>query len=447
MVSSTLLSNIRPAASRFIKKDLGILVISITLQMICGYLFGHIYDTRISMASGFLVATGQNPYIAQDLSTVFHNATFQNITTIGYPPPWPLFLGLLYLLSFAITPNFLIYNLVIKIPIIIANIGLAYLVADVILKNNGDLVSARNAWIFMLFNPFLIYAGAAWGQIDSIVAVLALSAIVLLFSGNYTFSAFLLALAISFKPIALPLAIIPFLFLYRKSIRQTFTYYGRLIFGGLLFCVLPFVIFKWDPGIIFHNWNAIFTVGGAMSYLVILEPIQNSYQLHGSWWLIGLIWIPVLLLAAFLFRRGIIGFKDLIIKSTALILVFFLSRSWLSEPNIVLVLPFLLILYSLTELDRFKLTAVWVLPLLFSFFNTGTAQMLFPSMPLLMTKWLAFSDYYRTYFLVMKIAIVLVWQILGWSIVVNCFRIKPENSNRQSKNILPVVGNGFSDDY
>ena len=48
------------------------------------------------MATGYLVGTGQNPYIAQDLSAVFQNLTFQNITTVGYPPPWPLLLGLIY---------------------------------------------------------------------------------------------------------------------------------------------------------------------------------------------------------------------------------------------------------------------------------------------------------------------------------------------------------------
>jgi len=36
------------------------------------------------MATGYLVANGQNPYIAQNLGAVFHNSSFQGIT------PWDI---------------------------------------------------------------------------------------------------------------------------------------------------------------------------------------------------------------------------------------------------------------------------------------------------------------------------------------------------------------------
>ena len=76
--------------------------------------------------------------------------------------------------------------------------------------------------------------------------------------------------------------------------------------------------------------------------------------------------------------------EDLLKKSLALILVFFLCRAWLSETNINLLLPLVLILVSMNELDRRALVAIWVLPLIFSFFNTSLAQLFFPSMPGLM---------------------------------------------------------------
>ena len=79
------------------------------------------------------------------------------------------------------------------------------------------------------------------------------------------------------------------------------------------------------------------------------ELLEDTYQLTGYWWLTGLLWIPVL--AVFSFRAlndGIDGFEGLLIKSTGLVLVFFLTRSWLSEPNIILVLPS----YINFDLDR-----------------------------------------------------------------------------------------------
>ena len=56
--------------------DLVLLAASIILQVILALFLGHAYDMRIFMATGYLVGTGQNPYIAQDLSAVFHNSSF-----------------------------------------------------------------------------------------------------------------------------------------------------------------------------------------------------------------------------------------------------------------------------------------------------------------------------------------------------------------------------------
>jgi hypothetical protein len=81
---------------RLQSRGLPLLVLSIVLQVLLGLLFGHLYDTRINMATGYCAATLQNPYVARDLSWLFHNSTFSGITTIGYPPPWPLLLGLIY---------------------------------------------------------------------------------------------------------------------------------------------------------------------------------------------------------------------------------------------------------------------------------------------------------------------------------------------------------------
>lgn len=398
------------------------LFLSISIQLILGILFGHLYDIRLFMATGYLVGTGQNPYISQDLSALFHNLSFQNLTTIGYPPPWALMLGLIYRVTYSIIPNFLFYNLAIKLPVIAANIGLAYTVAGVLRRLGSDTLVVHKAWKFMLFNPFLLYATVAWGQFDSIVALLALSALILLDSGKIKVSAILLALAISFKPTALPLILVPYFYLQNKSIRQVFSYYGFLFFGGLLFCVVPFIIFNWDPSPIFQNWNAHFTVGGGMAFMAYLELITDSYQLGGSWWFLGLLWVPALGATAYLLRHGIIGFKDLLKKSTALILVFFLTRAWLSEPNIVLVLPFILILTSIGEFDRLTLTAIWILPFIFSFFNTATAQLFFPSMPAVMDKLLKLAEDHRTLRLIAKLVIVIPWQITGWFVFIRSFK-------------------------
>jgi len=79
-------------------------------------------------------------------------------------------------------------------------------------------------------------------------------------------------------------------------------------------------------------------------------------------------------------------------------------------------------LTSIGELDGFALAAVWILPLVFSIFNTSPQQLLFPSFPEAMGRMLKLDDDFRTARLVARTALVIPWQIAGWWIVITCFR-------------------------
>jgi len=145
--------------------------------------------------------------------------------------------------------------------------------------------------------------------------------------------------------------------------------------------------------------------------------------MQGHWWLLGLLWIPALAVATVVaLRRGVGGFDDLVKKSVALGLVFFLTRTWLAEPNVILILPLVLILTSLGELDRRALTAVWVIPLLFTVVNASPLQLLFVAFPDAMEASLAVFARYESTTLVVRAALVMAWQIAGWWIVVSCLR-------------------------
>lgn len=431
-----------PADNKTVRsRDWPVLLLSVAVQLGLGVLFGHIYDLRIFMATGYLVASGQNPYLAQDLTAVFHNPTFQAITTVGYPPPWPLVLGLIYRVSYAATSNFLLYNLAIKLPIIAANVGLAYLVGGMLKRLGADEAARRRAWTFMLLNPFVLYVSAAWGEFDSIAAALALASLLLLDSERIKTSAVLLALAVAFKPTPIPLLPMPFFYLMKQPRGRIIIYYGVLAASLLAFCIAPFPLLGWDASPILQHWNAHFVQGGGLAWLTFLELLQGSYQLPGNWWLLGLLWVPALAAAAVVLRRGIAGLEDLVRKSAALIMVFFLARAWLSEPNLMLVLPLVLILTSIRDLDRLTLTALWTLPLIFSFFNVSTAQLFFPSMPGIMKDMLRQMDAIRTARLIAKVVVVIPWEVLGWSIVVRCLRASPVRRSGAGAMALSEVAN------
>ncbi len=393
------------------------------MQLALAPLLGHSWDTKIFMATGYLVGTGHTPYLARsDLSAVFHHAGFSVISAIGYPPPWPLVLGVLYRGVYAVAPNLIVYNVAIKLPLICATIALAYLVAALLTSAGAGPVAARRAWVFLLFNPFLLYVGAAWGQIDVIVALLALAALAALLARRVAVSAVLLALAVCFKPTAAPIALVALVYLLGRSHRRAARYAVVFVGAVLTFYVAPFFALGWSRAPFLQRLNDHFVMNGTMSLTTVARVFRDPLLMTGRWWLLGLVWIPALAAAVVALRRGVGGLDDLVAKSTALVLIFFLTRTWLAEPNIVLVLPLALILTSLGELDRRALTALWVVPLAFTVFNASPLQILWVGFPVTMQRSLTFVAQYGHATLIARAVLVIAWQITGWWIVVACFR-------------------------
>jgi hypothetical protein len=427
--------------------DRRLLAASILLQLALAPLLGHSWDTKIFMATGYLVGTGQTPYLAQNLAAVFHHTGFGVISSVGYPPPWPLVLGLLYRGVHAVTANLIVYNVAIKLPLICADIALAYLVAAMLTSVGAESATARRAWVFLLFNPFLLYVSAAWGQIDVLVALLAVAALAALNGRRVAGSAVLLALTVCFKPIAAPIALVALVYLLGRSRGQAARYAAVFVVAVLAFYVAPFFAFGWSRAPFLLRLNDHFVMNGTMSLTTVARLFRDPLLMTGRWWLLGLLWIPALAVGVVALRRGVGGFDDLVKKSTALVLIFFLTRTWLSEPNIVLVVPLALILTSLGELDRRALTALWVIPLAFTVFNASPLQLLWVAFPDAMQRSLTFVAQYGHATLVARAALVIAWQIAGWWVVVACFR----ESRRQAAETglarraqAPATGGGVS---
>jgi hypothetical protein len=398
-------------------KDLFPLGVSIVLQLTLALFFGHLIDMRVNMAAGYLTASGQNPYPVHDLSGVFHNGIFSDFATIGYPPPWPLLLALIYKCVHVPIPGLLAYNLAIKLPIIAANIAVAWSVRSAIVKLGGTGPVARRAWFFMLFNPFILYATAAWGQIDSIVAVLLFMVVALLASGKFVQSALIAGLAVAFKPVALPILPLAIAYAAHRSGRMAGVYGMIAIAAAALLCAAPFFLFGWDPAVITKNWNVHCIAAGCMSIFSFMELFRDSTRLTGAWQIAGYLWLPALGVTTYFLSYGNDGRGDLLNKTAVMFLVFFLTRSWLSEPNVVVLVPFLVIAASTGTISRPALHAVWIVALLFSVFNASFALLFFPSMPHVMDRLLVVAADYRLERLIARSAMVAIWFVIGWRLV------------------------------
>jgi Gpi18-like mannosyltransferase len=424
-------SQSRDASVQPNRKDLAYLLASILIQLLLGYFFGHDYDIKIFMATGYMVANGLDPYVLPNLSAVFHNPAFQGMSSIGYPPPWPLIMGLIYLLSYAWMHNFLVYNLAIKLPIIAANICLAYLVRDILREQGLSVLRSRKAWIFLLFNPFLFYFTTAWGQFDSLVVVLTMAALVLLYKQRLVASPILLALAIALKPTPVPIVLAVLLYLWGAPWKRMAGYLTIFMLSLLIFCVLPFYVLGWSASPIYQGWNAQFTVSGGMSLTTLYELWSGTSVLPGDWWLLGEVWLPAIFITAAFLRKGKHGLLNLFQQSLVLVLAFYLTRTWLSEQNLALIFLLVLILVYMDKLPWLILPAVWVLPLIFTIFNTSPAQLLFPIFPQLMAQLLAFAQTYRLERLWARMIVVIPWQVAGWWTIINYFRVKSLDTGKQ----------------
>jgi hypothetical protein len=407
--------------------DRRILAASVVLQLVLGTLFGHAYDARLSLATGYLVGTGHGPYSPLDLTAVFQHAGFGQLTTIGYPPPWPLLTGLIYRATYALVPDLIVYDLALKLPLIAATVGLAYLVAATLKRLGARPATCSRAWTFLLLNPLILFTGAAWGQIDVIVTLLTVAALVLVWHGRWASSAALLALAVCTKPTPLPVLLVVLVWLAGRAPREALRYAAVSAAWAAVFVVAPVVTLGWRTAQIWRRPNAHFLMTGGMSYTTVARLVRDPLSLPGHWWLIGMLWVVALAAGLVLVRRGP-GFEDLARGAVALALVFLLTRAWLAEPNVVLVLPLVLILVSLGSLDRRLLTALWLIPLAFAVANLAPLQLLWLTFPAAREAALAAAADFSPVSLALRATLVVAWQVAGWWTVVACLRPRRDNA-------------------
>jgi hypothetical protein len=417
------------------------IAISAAIQLPLAFFLGHAYDMPLFMATGYLVGSGLNPYLARDLSAVFHSPLLAVTTSIGYPPPWPLIEGLIYRLTYAHWANFFVYNLALKLPVIAANICMALLVMRIAKVSGADKRESRGAGLFMLLNPLIILTTAAWGQFDSVTALLALGSLYLLFRRKPLLSVALLALAVSLKPTAL--ALVPLVLMVaakQPRVRRqpvvrrehdgwepqpgSWLPWGTAAIQGLFFilviaalCAAPFLVFRWDAGIILRGWSTQFHMAGCLSWLSFLELVSGGYALPSGWGFLGYLWVPVLAIGFLLLLPWDGSFEDLLDLGLRVVLLFFLSRTWLSEPNVNLILPLAALLAARGRMGKARLHALWLIPLAFMVFNGSLPQLLAPLFPRI-GEALALADgKVRTARLIARSIVSLAWIILGWRII------------------------------
>jgi len=406
------------------RRELLFVFVSVLIQALVGAFLGHYYDQGVFMATGYVVGSGGDPYKPIELVRVFENPRLIGfVPTIGYPPPWALVLGLIYHVSYGLVQNVFVYNFATKIPIIAANVALAYLVKNILLNLQADRKKAEAAWLFLLFNPFLILTTAAWGQIDSVAAVLCVAALFQLSKGYSKTSGILLGASVAIKQVAVPLVPLPLLFSERLSSRRNLWFSLAFLATVLTLWVAPFFLLGWSIPSTPMDVTSRFGIAGGMTLFNLAEILQGSPTIPSSLWFLGYLWVPALLIGYyFVYRNPPRTSQDLVCKAIGLTLIAFLTRSWLSEPNVNLILPLVLIAAGLNKIDKRSLHLIWIIPLVFMIVNNAFPQLFFLIYPTVLDSLAQFDAQFGAIRFAVRFAVAVLWSVVAWKIAFQMIR-------------------------
>jgi Gpi18-like mannosyltransferase len=393
-------------------------ILSILVQLPLAVFLGHYYDERSFIDTGYLVSSGLNPY-QPHIITVFSNPDLMGVNPIiGYPPLWPLLLGLIYRLSYSITPTLFLYNFAIKIPVIASNIGLAYVTKTVMQKLNLPQKKVQFAWLFLLFNPFTLLTTTAWGEFDTLIALLCVASLYFLSKGVIKKSALLLALSVVLKPISLPLLGLPLLFSTPKNRQKNLIYILILLAVIVSLWFLPFNLLSWMEPSSPSQLTSYFRMAGGMTLFNVVEIFQKTATIPTGLDFLGYIWILALLLGYYIiYRNPPKTMNKLVESAVVLLLIFFLTRSWLSEPNINILLPLLLMLFGFGKINSKTLNLAWIIPFIFLFLNYAVPQLFFLVYPQIISAIGTFDLQIGISRVIARFAVTVLWYILALRIL------------------------------
>jgi hypothetical protein len=155
----------------------------------------------------------------------------------------------------------------------------------------------------------------------------------------------------------------------------------------------------------------------------VVEFFQKNALLPAGLEFLGYLWIPALLLGYyFVYRNPPKNARQLFQSSVFLLLVFFLSRTWLSEPNINLLLPLFLLLLGYGKIGMKTFHLGWIIPFAFVFLNYAFPQLFFLVYPQIMGSIAEFDVQFGTVRLIGRFIVTILWYIIAVKILSACLK-------------------------
>ncbi|HYY90866.1 MAG TPA: hypothetical protein VE955_02645 [Candidatus Dormibacteraeota bacterium] len=288
---------------------------------------GHPYDFELWARLGVYMQSLGNPYTGLYYYPGISFWPKPLIGSISYPPLAAFIFAVTYRLYVVLgEPSRFLYYLMLKQPMVLSDIGIAFLLAKILLSsNNRDL--ARTSSIIWLYFPFGIIVSSVWGALDPLALFLTLLAIYYMLESKYLISAFSLGVAILLKTI--PVVALPaFLMQLRPDLRSGYRYAVISLAIPTVGTLVPIFLLNWGFKGAIDNFSFQVSLPspGAMSFLgAFFKMLSLSGPLAR---IAGMLWIPATLVAyAYVYYRR----PPLISSILVSLLVFSVSRQFLPE--------------------------------------------------------------------------------------------------------------------
>ena len=349
------------------KKYIVIFLCFFLFEALLTFYTGLPYDMSVWFKTGTWLNQGINIYLPND--------------HLGYPPLWALWCGFAYKLYTYLAYNFEIWRFIIKLPMIISHLVLAYVVATFAAKR-FDIKTGKKILLITLLWSFFIYVGALWGQINVISALLTFLAFYAISTGRNKTSALALGIAITLK--IYPIVTLPAFFAYwmKKSGTKKASFYAlSACIVPVVFTLLVFTIFQWDIlyflKTIFYwapvyDTNPVQMSGGCMNIWSFFGAIGINIS---KVWILRFVWIPVIAIGSiYWLKKRKMNDGDLNLAIISLYILFMITYGWISEQTFIDPLPFIflqILAYRPKRLQLYVLSVVQMSIYVFSFFNSG----------------------------------------------------------------------------
>ena len=322
------------------------LIIGLVLREILAPWTGHTFDFESWARLGFYMQSLGNPYRLLPYVPGVSFSPDPIVGSISYPPLSAFMFALAFRFYLILgEPSRFVYYFILKQPMVLADVGVAIMLARII-KLNGSNALARRAFLIWIYFPLGIIISTLWGQLDPISLFLSLLSIYYFLTSKWVASAMTLGLGIYLKTV--PVIFLPVLLLQSQMT-------AKLRFSLLALSIpalgtfVPATVLNWGYLGAYKNmsYQVITPSHGAMSFLGSLLPPSLPGLITS---LTGSVWIVILLASyVYTYRKRLPLFQGLVIVA----LVFSISRPFLPEQWSLYPLAFLLLIQDRNAIDHF----------------------------------------------------------------------------------------------